>query len=73
MNKRNTVVIIFMLCTIILQTVVTDRQLIVISELEATVHELNSENEELKTLLGQIKNENCRKGEETSYEKSTID
>ncbi len=64
MNKRNTVVIIFMLCTIILQTVVTDRQLIVISELEATVHELNSENEELKTLLGQIKNENCRKGEE---------
>ena len=64
MNKRNTVVIIFMLCTMILQSMVTDRQLIVISELEATVHELNSENEELKTLLGRIKNENCRKGEE---------
>lgn len=53
-----------MLCTIILQSMVTDRQLIVISELEATVHELNSENEELKTLLGQIKKENCRRGEE---------
>lgn len=64
MNKRNIVVIIFMLCTIILQTVVTDRQLIVISELEAMVHELNSENAELKTLLEQIENKNCRKGEE---------
>lgn len=64
MNKHNIVVIIVMLCTIILQTMVTDRQLMVISELEATVHELNSENEKLKTLLGQIKNENCRKGEE---------
>ena len=45
-----------MLCTIILQTVVTDRQLIVISELEVMVHELNSENAELKTLLEQIEN-----------------
>ena len=64
MNKHNIVVIIVMFCTIILQTMVPDRQLMVISELEATVHGLNSENEELKTLLGQIKNENCRKGEE---------
>lgn len=64
MNKHNIVMIVFMLCTMILQSMVTDRQLIVISELEAIVHELNSENEELKTLLEHIENENCRKSEE---------